>query len=143
MRCGAFASSRARTLTPHVRYHVRGPSFTQSTTALSALEELAGIEFSADTDEAARSAIVDEHWKPVWTTSWGHDHLVRHALRWAREEITSGDAGRAHYAHAAIRQLEPIVGPLEFDTDAPLAERIARIEELDRRAMRACPACIR
>ena len=107
------------------------------------LHRLGGVAYPEGSDEAAQLAAIDAWWRKAWLDSWEQDHLVRHAIRWAREAFASSDPERREMARYGPLQLEAIVGSLEYDPRAPLATRAAQLAAIERKAIENCPSCIR
>lgn len=140
----ALSFLKAKSLLPQIVYHVRGPSFTQCATARDALRELAGLKYPEDGGEAAELKVIDAWWRKDASVSWAGDHLARHALRWARMELATDDPERGYRSSFAPMQLAKVWDrDYAIDAKAPAAERAARLAELERAAIRACPDCIR
>ncbi len=135
---------RAKPCTPYVVFHVRGPSLTACATARDVLHRLGGVAYPEGSDEAAQLAAIDAWWPRGWEIAdWQRDHLIRHAVRWAREALASSDPERQETARYGPLQLEAIVGKLDYDPRAPLAKRTAQLAEIERKAIGHCWGCIR
>lgn len=135
---------RAKQCTPYLVFHVRGPSSTACATARAVLHRLGEVAYPEGSDEAAQLAAIDGWWPKGWEIAdWQRDHLIRHAIRWAREALASGDPERQEMAQYGPLQLEAIVGKLEYDPQSSLATRGAQLAAIERTAIGHCWGCIR
>jgi hypothetical protein len=119
---------------PYLVMQSHGPSLTQSGDAAAAIQQLTGEHFGAAIWQPGDDAALMEWWnKHRAEHEVVLDHLVRHVVQWAQDDIASAKSHGFEGAWCAVMRLDRVLGkddPLPRDSGPEIWR--ARLDDLER-----------